>query len=295
MDDHLVDILLPTFNGDKYISDQINSILCQTFTKFRLIIRDDGSSDETKEYLNHFRKVDSRILWLKDDLGNVGLVKSIEILLKYSTAPYIMFADQDDIWMKNKILKFYNSIASHDSSIPLLAYSNSLLLYENSDSLKLNLNHSRHKDGLENCLFNFFVQGASSMINISLKKQVLPFPEVVYVHDRYFHLMAELTGKIIYIPQPTMFYRQHSNNLIGASKKFRNLRFFKISRRSFFNSKDKELVAYLYHFKFPSNLLLKAYLQLVSQDINVFKKLTLIFRYNFTLRFIDILRLIIYK
>ncbi|MCB8828915.1 glycosyltransferase, partial [Escherichia coli] len=79
------------------------SIQKQTMQNWRLLVRDDGSTDNTIDILESFALTDKRILFLKDNKGNLGVVRSFEQLLYYSTANYIMFVDQDDVWLPNKI------------------------------------------------------------------------------------------------------------------------------------------------------------------------------------------------
>ena len=99
----MIDILLSTYNGEKYLNEQIISIQNQSEKDWRLLVRDDGSSDNTLRLLEYFASQDKRIILIKDDKGNLGVVRSFEILLAQSNADYIMFADQDDVWLANKI------------------------------------------------------------------------------------------------------------------------------------------------------------------------------------------------
>ena len=99
-----IDILLATYNGEKYLKEQLDSILNQTYTNFRLLISDDCSKDYTRQILKEYEKKDSRIkLFFQEK--NLGYVKNFEFLLTKSTAEYIFFSDHDDIWYENKIEK----------------------------------------------------------------------------------------------------------------------------------------------------------------------------------------------
>ena len=98
-----VDILLATYNGEKYIREQIDSILNQTYKEFRLLISDDGSTDGTRDILNEYKAKDDRIeIFMQEE--NLGVVKNFEFLLKKVEAKYYMFSDQDDIWKDEKIV-----------------------------------------------------------------------------------------------------------------------------------------------------------------------------------------------
>ena len=104
-----VDILLATYNGEKYIREQIDSILNQTYKEFRLLISDDGSTDGTRDILNEYKAKDDRIeIFMQEE--NLGVVKNFEFLLKKVEAKYYMFSDQDDIWKDEKIEKSLKKI-----------------------------------------------------------------------------------------------------------------------------------------------------------------------------------------
>lgn len=114
----MIDILLSTYNGEKYLYAQIVSIQKQTMQNWRLLVRDDGSTDNTIDILESFALTDKRILFLKDNKGNLGVVRSFEQLLYYSTANYIMFVDQDDVWLPNKIEHTLQAILKMETKEP---------------------------------------------------------------------------------------------------------------------------------------------------------------------------------
>ena len=98
-----IEILMATYNGEKYIGEQINSIINQTYTNWNLLIRDDGSKDKTLNIIKKYEKMDNRIILIRDNKDNLGFVKNFEELLKISSSELIMFSDQDDVWKKDKI------------------------------------------------------------------------------------------------------------------------------------------------------------------------------------------------
>ena len=93
-----IDILLATYNGSKYLHEQLDSILSQSYENINVIIRDDGSSDNTVMIIKEYEQKDNRVKLLSDNLGNLGFVRNFEELMKNSTSEYLMFSDQDDIW-----------------------------------------------------------------------------------------------------------------------------------------------------------------------------------------------------
>ena len=99
-----VDVLLATYNGEKYLKEQIDSILNQTYQNINLIISDDNSNDSTRKILEEYKKIDNRIkIYLQDK--NLGYIKNFEFLLTKVESNYYMLSDQDDVWLPEKIEK----------------------------------------------------------------------------------------------------------------------------------------------------------------------------------------------
>ena len=109
-----IEILMATYNGEKYIGEQINSIINQTYTNWNLLIRDDGSKDKTLNIIKKYEKMDNRIILIRDNKDNLGFVKNFEELLKKSRTEFVMFSDQDDYWLENKIEKYVEVIEKLD-------------------------------------------------------------------------------------------------------------------------------------------------------------------------------------
>ena len=121
-----VDILLATYNGELYIETQILSIISQTFKKWQLLIHDDGSSDTTIFIIKKWAAIDNRIKLIEDEVKTRNAAKNFMHLLKYSTAEYVMFCDQDDIWFDNKVQLMFDTMSQlhHKSYIQTLMYGN---------------------------------------------------------------------------------------------------------------------------------------------------------------------------
>lgn len=288
-----VDILLPTYNGADFIEAQIDSILGQTHTNIRLIIRDDYSQDHTVTIINEYVKRDSRVVFVKQPECNLGLVKSIEYLLNVSEAPFIMFSDQDDVWFPDKVSRFLEQALRLDQNIPMLIHSDCFVTDQNLKILRLFLGSKPLNYGLKYSLFHFYVQGSSTMINNRLKEESLPFPENLYLHDRYLHIVSEIKGVRVYLDKPLMWYRQHDKNLVGSQsiikKIIRNLAL----NQNFYLVKDKELILSIYQNKYPENILLGIYEYIVNNEINRLKKIILLFKYRIPLRFKELVLLLV--
>jgi glycosyltransferase, family 2 len=238
-----IEILLATYNGEKYLNEQIDSIINQTYTNWKLLIRDDGSEDRTLEILKEYEKRDERISILRDNKGNLGFVKNFEELLKNSSEEFIMFSDQDDYWLENKIEKYIGVLENLDVEKlkkPLLIHSNSFVCDEKLNILKKNFVDSKValQYGGNGYFFAYFVQGSTTLINRKLINLGLPFLRSVTLHDRYFHLLVEFFGNRIFIDESLIKYRQHRNNEIGAKSSVIK----KILFKRYFDDSDRDLI-----------------------------------------------------
>lgn len=233
---------MATYNGEKYLSEQIDSIVGQTYQNWNLLIRDDNSSDGTLQILKKYEKLDRRIKILRDNRGNLGIVKNFEELLKNSKSELIMFSDQDDIWFENK-LDMYLKIAEKLEFSGFLIHSEAALFNKNHENISKGsfISKKAVKKGLENVFFNYFVQGATILISKEIRDFIFPFPKEAYLHDRYIHLVSELFFERVFINQPLIYYRQHGNNQIGAKNTLKQL----LSKR-YFDKRDYWLIKFIY-------------------------------------------------
>ena len=214
-------ILLSSYNGEKYLKAQLDSLFSQSYKNFEIIVRDDGSKDKTLEILKSYD------IQLLSSNKNLGVKSSFETLLKYafenSNAKYFMFCDQDDVWNQDKIeltLQKMYEMEKLYKNIPLLVHTDLEVVDENlytinSSFMKLqNLYESKNR--LNNLLIQNTITGCTMMINRDLAKICLPMSSNAIVHDWWIGLVASFFGKIGYLPQSTIKYRQHTSNTIGA-------------------------------------------------------------------------------
>jgi glycosyltransferase involved in cell wall biosynthesis len=222
-----VGILLATFNGEKYIVEQIDSILNQTYKNIKITIHDDGSSDRTLEILRDYSKRYPEIINLIDDGISTGsALRNFEFLLKNSSEEYIMFADQDDVWLPNKIDLTLNKMLELESkygkNTPLLVYTDVKVVDEDLNILSESLWDYTGIDGSKLKTFSKCLQatgiGHTIMINKKAKDISLPFPQNVIAHDNWVSLVVSAFGKIDYVNSATALYRQHKRNVSGVKK-----------------------------------------------------------------------------
>ena len=236
-------ILLASYNGEKYISEQLDSIINQTYKNWELIIRDDGSKDETVTILNKYEKKDERIKILRDDKGNLGFLKNFEELLFNAKEEFVLFSDQDDFWLKNKLEKFVEKIRDLDEKVlskPLLIHCNSLVCDDKLEIIKEKFIDSKiaKKNNSNIYFFEYIVQGSTSMVNKKMIKESLPFLKNVTLHDRYFHLLSQFLGTRVFIDESLVKYRQHERNEIGANRSIIK----NIMSKKYFYVEDRKLI-----------------------------------------------------
>lgn len=216
-----VAILMSTYNGAKYLSNQLYSLLQQTHQDWVLYIRDDGSTDGTIEIINKFMSLDSRIILVQDNDKNIGAGNSFWKLLHYSKDEYTIFCDQDDIWFERKLelmVAYANANFSHKT--PALVYSNGFLYDDFGGCVNGNYMIHHHAKSLKDFLFmNCGYHGCCSLFNRSLLEKALTYKGYLYLHDDIVSLIAYNFGKVYYLPKQLMLYRQHSNNVTGKVKK----------------------------------------------------------------------------
>ena len=210
-------ILMSTFNGEKFVSEQVESIQKQTYTDWYLLIRDDGSTDKTCEILADFVSTDSRIKLIRAE--NVGVIKSFHELVKNNLdADFYFFADQDDYWLPEKLTVMLEEANKHDNRKPIMYYTD---LKVTDKALKVTSQSMiRSQSGHANTrlvqeLTENTVTGGASMINHELA-QLWQTTNDVIMHDWYLALVAAALGELVYIDQPTHLYRQHDANVLGA-------------------------------------------------------------------------------
>ena len=222
----MIDILMTTYNGSQFIAEQIDSILAQDHSDFRLIIRDDSSSDNTVELIRRY-KTDSRVCLLEDDLGNLGASSSFMQLIKESNAPFFMLSDQDDIWLKDKISRSLEKICSmaqrFGAHMPMLVFTDLTVTDANArPTYESFWKHQKLDPALsknwKKLLAQNVVTGSTIIANDSVKPLILPYPLKEMLYDHWIAVNVAKHGRVGYLPIQTVLYRQHGTNVEGARK-----------------------------------------------------------------------------
>jgi glycosyltransferase involved in cell wall biosynthesis len=226
-------ILMATYNGAKYIKEQINSILNQSYKNWKLIIHDDNSIDGTvkiiKEYIINYPEL---IELIDDDISTGGAKDNFIFLLDKidDSCDYIMFCDQDDIWLQNKIkltlLKMKEIENTFMKVKPIMVYSNLTIVDENLNDIQSNMfqlnNYYDKKDNIYKLMVGNYITGNTIMINKIAIDFILPISKNAIMHDWWIALVISNSGYLYPIEQSLTLYRQHENNVCGSSKNIKS-------------------------------------------------------------------------
>ncbi len=219
--------MLAVFNGEKYLKEQIESILAQTFSDIKIIIRDDGSTDNSADIIKDFCSRYSDKVFCLEGSPTGSAAQNFAKLLEACNDDYIMFCDQDDIWLPQKIEKTLDAMKASEGEngeIPTLVHSDLKVVDENlnviSDSFFEFQRLYQENITLSKLLVQNYVTGCTVMINRALAQKCGKIPRDCIMHDWWLALTAQLFGKIVCVNEPTMLYRQHSDNQVGAKASY---------------------------------------------------------------------------
>ncbi|MDN7043520.1 glycosyltransferase family 2 protein [Lactiplantibacillus plantarum] len=215
-----ITILMSTYNGEKYLTEQIDSILAQTYSNWELVIRDDGSSDGTVQIVDDYVEQEERVRWFdenEDSSENLGPMKSFFLMLETVESPYYMFCDQDDVWLPQKIEITYQEMLEIEvQTAPCLVHTN--LIITDSELHALEKGTREAKDSMRSLLLTNDIVGCTVMINKNLRLFALnDLDSVRVMHDMWLGLLAAQFGVVSYIGTPSMLYRQHTGNVVGKT------------------------------------------------------------------------------
>jgi glycosyltransferase involved in cell wall biosynthesis len=209
----MISVCIATYNGEKYIKEQLDSIINQLDKNDEIIISDDGSSDNTIKIIESYN--DSRIVLYKNSFKNV--VCNFEFAIDKSTGDYIFLSDQDDIWHKDKV-KYFMDCFLKNSNVTLLI-SDFQIIDENGLNLDGVYNKNEFSTSLvKNVICNNFI-GCAMAFTSYAKNVIMPFPKNIAMHDWWIGTCSKMYGEIIFIDKKLHFYRRHNSNLtteVGA-------------------------------------------------------------------------------
>lgn len=227
----MIAILMSTYNGERYLHEQINSILSQTCEDWQLYVRDDGSKDDTLTILKNYAAEHPKKIHVVEDVKeNMGAGRSFMYLLEVVEADYYMFSDQDDVWMNDKIERTLKKVQCMENEfgqeVPIGVFTDLTVVDSNLKVLMPSLwkADNRHPEYIR----DFYMQwtnrhatyGCTQMINRAAKSVVLPYRQfegVMGAHDNWVEYILIWLGKYDYLEESTILYRQHGTNVVGAN------------------------------------------------------------------------------
>lgn len=223
----MITIIMAVYNGQEYIREQLESLKDQTYTEWRLVIRDDRSSDKTAEIVKKFSdEVEQEVIFKVNEKPSGSAKNNFALLINDAKeSDYVMFCDQDDIWKKDKIEITFNKMKQAEErygrDFPLLVHGDVEVIDENgninADSM-FEMSHINADSKLPQILIQNHVTGCTMMCNKKLIAGISEYAssEYIIMHDYLAALYASVFGKIEVIKKPLLSYRQHSGNSVGA-------------------------------------------------------------------------------
>jgi len=207
--EQLVSVALCTYNGEKFISQQLDSILGQTYRNLELVIVDDCSTDDTFYIISSYAQKDDRIKSFKNEV-NLGYNKNFERAIKLTTGEFIAISDQDDIWLPHKIESLLNNIG--DS---WLIFSNSSLMDDKGADKQgeILLGHNPAIDGYKGLLLANFITGHTTLFKREFVNYFLPIPSIGF-YDWWMGFVALYYQKITFLNEVLTQYRIHDDSVI---------------------------------------------------------------------------------
>ena len=208
-------VLMSTYNGEKYLTTQIDSILAQEGVDIKILVRDDGSTDKTKEILDRYKR-DGKIQWYTGE--NKGPAKSfMDLIFNAPDADFYAFSDQDDYWLPKKLYFALLKLKKYSQDVPNLYYGNTTLV--DADLSFINQNKTEYIfNKFNNALVSSNATGCTMCFNKKLLGVIRMYsPEYQIMHDGWLHKVClAVGGKVIYDNKSYIYYRQHGNNVVGG-------------------------------------------------------------------------------
>ncbi len=232
----MIAVLLSAYNGEKYIAEQIESLLAQTYEDFRVFIRDDNSTDKTRSIINNYKSKFPEKIELVDINGkNLGCGQSFMMLLKIVKADYYMYCDQDDVWLPTKIEETLSKIKEIDEtghgSTPCVAFTDAIVVDSNLNVLYDSLWNSNNrnpedtKDVYRYEVYRQAALGCTMMFNNKAREiclQAIDYPDKSGHHDRLVIFICAHYGAITYLKKQLIKYRQHGTNVTSYTNRIYN-------------------------------------------------------------------------
>ena len=210
------------------MEEQLDSVIANTFTDWTMEICDDGSSDRTLAIIAEYQEKYPGKFFLHKNEENLGVTTNFLEGAKRAVGDYIMFCDQDDVWLPDKIEKTLKKLKEREAEIgkktPIVVFTDAKLV----DGVLRNISDSffgyngldTSKTDLAHLLIENKVIGCTTMFNRAVADKIIRFPNMARYHDWWIALIGATFGEVCFLDEPTMLYRQHGNNVVGSQNFF---------------------------------------------------------------------------
>lgn len=221
-EDKKVVILVAVYNGGKYLEELVESLISQTYKNIKIVLSDDGSTDNSTELIETLAKKDARIERYRsgEKFGSAAM-HFMHLIKAFQDEEYVCLCDQDDVWKPDKVEKTLKAMCDGEKGARLVhtdAHVTDVGLNIINESFHSFFSMKNELSFSERLVENN-VQGSSAMLNRELMRIVSGYDRRVIMHDWFIALCASAAGDIKYLPERTFFYRQHGENVVGASEK----------------------------------------------------------------------------
>ena len=222
-----IDIVMATYNGARFLCEQLDSVLAQARPGVRLLVRDDGSTDATREILAAYAGNRPEGVLVENGSRRLGACGSFSALLERSDADFVVLCDQDDVWLPGRLDAMLRRLVEledrHGRGAPLLVHSDLTVvdagLRELCPSFWRYQGLDPFRGGVLNrLLVQNVVTGCAAILNRALVRRATPIPKAAVMHDWWLATAAAALGRLEALAQPTALYRQHGENRVGAQR-----------------------------------------------------------------------------
>lgn len=210
-----ISVALAAYNGENYIREQLDSILVQLSERDEVVISDDGSTDQTREILKQYQSQDVRI-HLLDGPGR-GVKKNVEHLVSHCRGQYIFLADQDDIWLPDKVEKVLGLFLQQEC---ILVIHDARVFEGNRENITMEsfFSFRQSRAGILKNIFKNSYIGCCMAFQRSLIEEIIPIPDDIEMHDQWIGIISEFKyGRSCFYREPLLLYRRHSANQSGMT------------------------------------------------------------------------------
>jgi glycosyltransferase involved in cell wall biosynthesis len=214
-----IQILLSTYNGEKFLKEQLESLINQTYGNVKILVRDDGSTDGTQSILKSYEEDGYIEFYIGKNIGACAsffeLVKKADI-----NASYFAFSDQDDFWKPEKIEIAIAKLEKEDDKLPVIYCSKTTVVDDKLNIITTHKQKTIKRISFGNSIVENIATGCTIVANKTMIKEMQKVNNTngIFLHDWFAYMIATAFGKIIYDSNSYILYRQHSNNVIGLSK-----------------------------------------------------------------------------